>query len=88
MTLVTALGLFVLFVVLVTFVLAAKGTGDGADLLDWDPTERLRRRRTADHEDVAWMLQRHNEERRQAGLPSMTEDEFRRGVARQRRFEE
>lgn len=88
MTLITGLFLFVVAVLLLTLILAVKGTGDGADLVDWDPTERLRTRRRADEEDVAWALERHNQERAEASLPPMTEDEFRRGIARRRRFED
>ncbi len=85
MTFVTLLGLLIVVGVVTVFVLSARGTGDGSDLLDWDPTERNRGRRDADVEELELGLVEHNRRRAAAGLPPQTEDELRQALARARR---
>ncbi|MCW3000567.1 MAG: hypothetical protein JWN65_4116 [Solirubrobacterales bacterium] len=85
MTLVTVLGLLVVVWVVAVFVIAARRPGDGADLLDWDPTDRVRSRREADREEVQQGLDEHNRRRAVAGLEPQSEDELRRELARDRR---
>ncbi len=85
MTFVSVLGLLVVVFVVVVFVVSARRPGDGSDLLDWDPTERVRGRRDADLEEVELGLAEHNRRRVAAGLAPQTEDELRRDLARARR---
>lgn len=56
--------------------------GSGADLLDWDPSQRIEARMTSEYEDAEQMLAMHNRRRRERGLPEHTEDEYREAVAR------
>lgn len=85
MTLVSFMGLFVVVVALAVFVIAARRPGDGSDLLDWDPTDRVRGRRDADLEELELGLVEHNRRRAAAGQAPQTEDELRRDLARARR---
>lgn len=85
MTLVSFMGLLVVLAVVVVFVVAARRPGDGSDLLDWDPTQRVRGRRDADLEELELGLQEHNRRRKAAGRPPQTEDELRQDLARARR---
>lgn len=86
MTLPTALFLGVLILVIAVFTLSAhRRSGDGQDLLDWDPADRIRGRRDADLEELAVGMAEHNRRRVQAGLAPQTEDELRRALARNRR---
>ncbi len=85
MTFVSVLGLLVVALVVVVFVVSARRPGDGSDLLDWDPTERVRGRRDADLEEMELGLAEHNRRRAAAGLPPQAEDELRRDLARTRR---
>ncbi len=85
MTFVSVLGLAVVLFVVAVFVVAARRPGDGSDLLDWDPTDRVRGRRDADLEEVELGLAEHNRRRAAAGLGPQTEDELRRQLARNRR---
>jgi hypothetical protein len=84
-TFVSVLGLLVVLFVIAVFVVAARRPGDGSDLLDWDPTDRVRGRRDADLEEVQLGLAEHNRRREAAGLRPQTEDELRRELARTRR---
>lgn len=85
MTLVSVMGLFVVVVAVGVLVIAARRPGDGSDLLDWDPTERVRGRRDADLEELELGLVEHNRRRAAAGKTPQTEDELRRDLARARR---
>ncbi len=85
MTFVSVLGLLVVVFVVAVFVVSARRPGDGSDLLDWDPTERVRGRRDADLEELELGLTEHNRRRTAAGLRPQTEDELRRELARARR---
>jgi hypothetical protein len=85
MTLVSVIGLLVAVFVVAVFVISARRPGDGSDLLDWDPTGRVRGRRDADLEEMELGLDEHNRRRRAAGLDPQTEDELRRELARERR---
>jgi hypothetical protein len=85
MTLVSAMGLIVIVFTVAVFVIAAKRPGDGSDLVDWDPTDRVRGRRDADTEELELGLAEHNSRRIAAGLAPQTEDELRRELARNRR---
>jgi hypothetical protein len=84
-TLVTVMGAVVVVFVVMVFVVSARRPGDGSDLLDWDPTDRVRGRRDADSEEVQLGLAEHNRRRQAAGLARQTEDELRRDLASQRR---
>jgi hypothetical protein len=84
MTFVSVLGLLVVLFVVAVFVVAARRPGDGSDLLDWDPTSRVRGRRDADLEEVELGLVEHNRRREAAGMAPQTEDELRRDLARSR----
>lgn len=84
-TLVTVMGAAVVLFVVVVLVVSARRPGDGSDLLDWDPTDRVRGRRDADAEEVELGLAEHNRRREAAGLTRQTEDELRRALASQRR---
>jgi hypothetical protein len=59
--------------------------GTGAELLDWDPSERQAARRRAEDEDIAELLELANRERRKRGEPDLTEDDVIDDVRRQRR---
>lgn len=85
MTLASVLGLLVILIAVLVCALAARGTGDGADLLDWDPKDRIRVRREADLEELAVGLDEHNRRRAAAGLAPQSEDELRRALASARR---
>lgn len=85
MSFVTILGLIIVVVGVSVFVLAARGTGDGQDLLDWDPSDRIQGRRDADLEELAVGLDEHNRRRKAAGLAPQTEDQLRRTLASNRR---
>jgi hypothetical protein len=85
MSFVTILGILVIVVAVSVFALSARGTGDGQDLLDWDPTDRIQGRRDADLEELAVGLDEHNRRRQAAGLAPQTEDELRRALATNRR---
>lgn len=56
------------------FLLGIFTSGSGADLLDWDPTERQESRRSAEDEDMDQLLERVNAERRERGEPLLTYD--------------
>ena len=86
MTLVSWLLLVVVVFVAAVLVLATtRRSGDGADLLDWDPSERIRRRRDADLEELELGMAEHNRRRVEAGLHPQSELELRRVLARNRR---
>lgn len=85
MTFVTVLGAVVVVFVVAVFAIAARRPGDGSDLLDWDPTDRVRGRRDADLEELELGLAEHNRRRAAAGLPAQTEHELRRDLATKRR---
>lgn len=85
MTFVSVLGVLIITFGVVVFVLAARGTGDGTDLLDWDPRDRVRVRREADLDELALGLEEHNRRRVAQGLSPQTEDELRRELAQRRR---
>lgn len=85
MTAVTVMGLFIAVAVVGVFVIAARRPGDGSDLLDWDPTDRVRGRRDADLEELELGLVEHNRRRAAAGQAPQTEHELRRELAAARR---
>lgn len=85
MTVVSLLALLIVGVGAAAFALSAWSRGRGADLLDWDPSDRIRGRRDADLEELARGLDEHNRLRARAGLPPQTEDELRRELAQRRR---
>jgi hypothetical protein len=66
-------GGFILLIVL----MARFYPGSGADLLDWDPSERMDARYAAEFEDLDNLLEQHNRRQREQGLPEHTEDEYR-----------
>lgn len=66
-------------------VLARMHPGSGADLLDWDPSERMQRRMQAEDEDAEQLLAEHNRRRRDRGLPEDTEEDFRARLTRRER---
>jgi hypothetical protein len=65
--------------------LAVLHRGSGAELLDWDPTDRIAARADADAEDVERALAQHNARRVAAGLDPEEEHEFARRIAVARR---
>jgi hypothetical protein len=77
------LGIIMVGPAVVLFVLALLRRGSGAELLDWDPTDRIAARAAADAEDVERALAQHNARRADAGLPPEDEAEFARRVARE-----
>lgn len=85
MTVVSVLGLLIVAFGAVVLVLSAWSRGRGADLLDWDPGERIRVRRNADIDELARGLDEHNRRRVVTGLAPQTEDELRRELAQRRR---
>lgn len=56
------------------FVLGRFTSGTGADLLDWDPTDRQENRRMAEDEDMDQMIERVNRQRQARGEPLLTYD--------------
>jgi hypothetical protein len=56
--------------------------GSGGDLLDWRPTRSYETEIELEMEDVQQMIEVQNEYRRKRGEREVTEDEFRREVAR------
>lgn len=85
MTVVSALTLAIAAFGALVLVLSAWSRGRDADLLDWDPRDRIRARRNADLDELACGLDEHNRRRRITGLPPQTEDELRRELAQRRR---
>jgi hypothetical protein len=75
-----AFGALVLALVVALVLVARLYPGTGADLLDWDPSERFAARVAADAEDMDELLAAHNARRRARGLPEQTEEEFRDGL--------
>jgi hypothetical protein len=49
--------------------------GTGADLVDWDPAGRAKRRAERDRDDFDEMLELNNRNRRERGLPELDESE-------------
>src|SRR4051812_9574645 len=76
MDLLVLVGVGAVAIVAVLVLLARLHPGTGADLLDWDPSERHRERAEREAEDAASMLAHHNRMRRERGLPEQTEDEL------------
>jgi hypothetical protein len=60
--------------ILFLFLLGKFTAGTGADLLDWDPTDRQENRRMAEDEDMDQLLERVNAERQARGEPLLTYD--------------
>lgn len=60
-------------------------TGRKADVLDWDPTDRLAARDAAEEEELRLGLEEHNARRAAAGLPPEDALELQRRLARERR---
>lgn len=73
-------------VVLVALALLRRGSG--AELLDWDPSNRIAARAAADVEDVERALEQHNSRRVAAGLEPEDEAAFARRIAREHRRSE
>lgn len=65
--------------------IALTRTGRGADVLDWDPSDRMAARRAADDEDLDRALQQHNAQRAADGLPPEDELDVLRRLQAQRR---
>lgn len=84
MTTSTVVALAILVALAAVAVLSVHGTGDGADLLDWDPSDRIGERRCAEEDELARALDEHNRRRRARGLPPQTEMELRSELARRR----
>lgn len=79
--LVVVLGGALLLVVLA----ALTRTGREADLLDWDPAERIAARQAAEEEELEQGLAEHNARRARDGLSPEDELALRRRLARERR---
>ena len=84
MTMFMAVVLAVVFVVVVAAALTR--TGRAADVLDWDPTDRMAAREASDAEELELGLAEHNARRAAQGLPPEDELELRRRLARERRL--
>ncbi len=66
------------------FLLGRFSGGNGADLVDWDPSGRAEQRRILDNEDTEQMLATTNRRRRAQGLPKLTEHEVLQGLQHRR----
>lgn len=62
------------------FLLGRFSGGNGADLVDWDPTGRAEKRRMLDHEDVEQMMATMNARRRAQGLAELGEHDVLEGL--------
>ncbi len=56
------------------FLLGKLTWGTGADVVDWDPSDRQEQRRSADDDDLHQMLEIANRDRKAQGLPLLTND--------------
>ncbi|HYF27364.1 MAG TPA: hypothetical protein VD931_16590 [Baekduia sp.] len=79
------LGLVLGAALLVVVVAALTRTGRQADVLDWDPTERIAARSRAEQDELAIGLAEHNARRAAEGLPPEDEVDLQRRLARERR---
>ncbi len=68
--------IFIGGMILFFFLLGRFTSGTGAELLDWDPAGHADRRRTLDDEDTKQLLEMKNRQRREHGLPELTEDDI------------
>ena len=84
MTMFMAVVLAVVFAIVVAAALTR--TGRAADVLDWDPTDRMAARDASDAEELERGLAEHNARRASQGLPPEDELELRRRLARERRL--
>lgn len=66
--------------VLFFFLLGRFTSGDGSDVVDWDPAGRAESKRVAERDDVQQMLETANRRRRAQGLPELGEDDVLRGL--------
>lgn len=73
-------GLFVFF-----FALGKMTWGTGADLVDWDPTNRQVAKMELEAEDALDLLEITNRRRRKNGLEELSEDDVLAQIARRRR---
>lgn len=62
----------VLLLVGLLMLLARAYPGSGADLLDWKPTRSYEVEAQLEEDDVAQMIEAHNEYRRKRGAPDLT----------------
>lgn len=72
--------LFFVGIIAFFFLLGRFSGGNGADLVDWDPTGRAEQKRMLDHEDVEQMMATMNARRRAQGLAELGEHDVLEGL--------
>jgi hypothetical protein len=78
----------VLLLVGVLMLLARAYPGSGADLLDWKPTRSYEVEAQLEQDDVAQMIEAHNEYRRKRGAPELTHEDASRMAQEDEEFRE